>query len=640
MTFLKQSNKQLINQLQSDVDNLDSNEYTATFPLAIDGSKNFTVNLDSKQAALTTSSTVSMGTINFSQMTLISKEIQSVGTLHLNTSNVYFRDSLGSYKTLNNIFDGLRTDVDAKEASLTASSNLNRVGDDFRLIASPILTSMILAGTGDDAVFVKDPNGDLEIDPGDSQKLMIKESVDIEKHLTVNKKLTVEDPSKFKGVVTFDDSLDVTKITIFPETGDMNLIDGQGSSYSLDTRLTAIEAAGGTTYTAGTDIDITSGVISSTVDLSGKQDTLTTSSDIIGDTLDIDIDGSGESTLHKFKVGTVSGGGGDDFYVSHYDKFTSTDYAIRQNQNGFTTINCASGQGINMKVNDVDKIRVNVTGLGIGTTNPQAPLHVSGFKNGTIDVNDTNGGSEFGWTGENRYFWDDKNANVGVYIESNTVMNHLWVGYSITFSSDSRIKKDIVDIDDEIALTQLRGLRPKTYKYIDESRGTSTVIGYIAQDIAQDLPHAHSTGRGEVQNIHALATVNGDTLEFSDEVVLELDENGIIYPTLVVMGWDHHIKQEVQIVSQIDPHTLQISGTIERIDDNDTVFVVGQIVENFNRIKKDYISTVTTAAVQELDRQLTAEKAKTATLEAKVATLESEMATTIARLDALTYGYT
>jgi uncharacterized protein YceH (UPF0502 family) len=70
------------------------------------------------------------------------------------------------------------------------------------------------------------------------------------------------------------------------------------------------------------------------------------------------------------------------------------------------------------------------------------------------------------------------------------------------------------------------------------------------------------------------------------------------------------------------------------------VFVVGQIVENFNRIKKDYISTVTTAAVQELDRQLTAEKAKTATLEAKVATLESEMATTIARLDALTYGYT
>jgi hypothetical protein len=42
----------------------------------------------------------------------------------------------------------------------------------------------------------------------------------------------------------------------------------------------------------------------------------------------------------------------------------------------------------------------------------------------------------------------------------------LYVGTNILMSSDSRIKKDIMDIDDEIALTQIRKIKPKTYKYI------------------------------------------------------------------------------------------------------------------------------------------------------------------------------
>jgi hypothetical protein len=68
MPFLNQSNRQLIKQLQTDVDNIDTNEYTATFPLAIDGSNNITVNLDSRQPTLTTSTMASMGTLNFAQM--------------------------------------------------------------------------------------------------------------------------------------------------------------------------------------------------------------------------------------------------------------------------------------------------------------------------------------------------------------------------------------------------------------------------------------------------------------------------------------------------------------------------------------------------------------------------------------------
>ena len=58
------------------------------------------------------------------------------------------------------------------------------------------------------------------------------------------------------------------------------------------------------------------------------------------------------------------------------------------------------------------------------------------------------------------------------------------------------------------------------------------------------------------------------------------------------------------------------------------LFVYGQEVDDFVYIKKEAIWTVATSALQEVDRQLQAEKAK-------VATLETQLASVLARLDAL-----
>ena len=38
-------------------------------------------------------------------------------------------------------------------------------------------------------------------------------------------------------------------------------------------------------------------------------------------------------------------------------------------------------------------------------------------------------------------------------------------------SSDTRIKKEILDIEDDTALQMILAIEPKTYKYIDEKRG-------------------------------------------------------------------------------------------------------------------------------------------------------------------------
>jgi hypothetical protein len=58
------------------------------------------------------------------------------------------------------------------------------------------------------------------------------------------------------------------------------------------------------------------------------------------------------------------------------------------------------------------------------------------------------------------------------------------------------------------------------------------------------------------------------------------------------------------------------------------LFVYGQEVDDFLFVKKEAIWTVATSALQEVDRQLQAEKAK-------VATLETQLASVLARLDAL-----
>ena len=45
--------------------------------------------------------------------------------------------------------------------------------------------------------------------------------------------------------------------------------------------------------------------------------------------------------------------------------------------------------------------------------------------------------------------------------------------------SDERIKKDIVDVDDEDSLNKILLVQCKKYKYIDETKGTNFVTGFI-----------------------------------------------------------------------------------------------------------------------------------------------------------------
>ena len=92
---------------------------------------------------------------------------------------------------------------------------------------------------------------------------------------------------------------------------------------------------------------------------------------------------------------------------------------------------------------------------------------------------------------------------------------------------------------------------------------------------------------------------------------------------------------DITLTEVLDPNTIRVKEDItehtfvyDQEDDNGNVlegnyvYVYGQEIDDFVYLKKDAIWTVTTAALQEVDRQLQYERARNDALEARVTVLE------------------
>ena len=276
--------------------------------------------------------------------------------------------------------------------------------------------------------------------------------------------------------------------------------------------------------------------------------------------------------------------------------------------------------------------------VGIGTTTPTYPLEVTT--------------STFKSAFTHSFLLHYNNAIVSTNTVARDVSiyatNSIWTSQFLMVSSDERIKTNIQEIPDDNALSTLRLIQPKTYEYKEHIvRGNHTTYGFIAQQIKEVIPHAVSLHSKSIPNIYTIAEVSAineiyNVITFTDFDTANLDVSS---NSIVVMDMENK-EHEVTITDVIDSNSIRVDSDLSEwmgdvdasgniIDQGTKIFVYGQKVDDFHTLHKDAIFTVATAALQEVDRQLQAEKAKTVALETKVATMESQITDLLARVTAL-----
>ena len=156
------------------------------------------------------------------------------------------------------------------------------------------------------------------------------------------------------------------------------------------------------------------------------------------------------------------------------------------------------------------------------------------------------------------------------------------------------------------------------YGYKDKyENGNVKTIGYIAQQIKDVIPHAVSLCRQAIPNIlkPAFVYVEKDTIEF--KLRLPLDDDIILKSGSFLQVNLQDQNYEFELLSFSNESIIVAIGNenIDGVHDGTKAVIYGEVVDDFHCIDKSQIFTITTAAVQELDRQLEAEKAKTALLQ-------------------------
>lgn len=227
--------------------------------------------------------------------------------------------------------------------------------------------------------------------------------------------------------------------------------------------------------------------------------------------------------------------------------------------------------------------------VGIGTTSPLVPLHVTSSVNQYVNV----------------YGYLNQNQAQGAYT-ANT-----YVAYSIQADqrirapefnaiSDVRIKKGIAMLHSGKQLSDLNRLKVVNYAYVDQlANGTKQKTGFIAQEVEKVNPQFVNQSTDFIPSVFALAkstSVENEKLKITTEKPHGFAKGDEV--KFFVEGKKEVIKT---IESVDDSQNFIVKGWNEPTIN---LFIYGKKVSDFRAIDFDQITALSVAAIQELSKQV------------------------------------
>ena len=241
--------------------------------------------------------------------------------------------------------------------------------------------------------------------------------------------------------------------------------------------------------------------------------------------------------------------------------------------------------------NNSESMRIHNNGhIGIGTNTPKARLHVKGSY-----YNDAWVGSQ-----SRRYFvnstestgtTDYGSRHWGFYCEQDALFD-----YHLFIASDKRIKNNIIEINDDLALQKVRDISCCWYNYIDRvSRGDGRVLGFIAQQVKEHLPEAVTESEHFIPNEMKKIHTSWDGTKMSSNDIP--DVSGIRYRFYV----GNDISDNEKIIELVGDE----NNCFTFKEKWENVFCYGKEVDDFHTLDKNKLFALNFSATQELDKKVT-----------------------------------
>jgi len=259
----------------------------------------------------------------------------------------------------------------------------------------------------------------------------------------------------------------------------------------------------------------------------------------------------------------------------------------------------AFGYGSSAAFTETMRVKGNGN-VGIGNSNPVAPLHVSSYVPMTYYVHAT----------MDTISARNIRTNISTYVGA--IIDHRLRATAFDVSSDERIKNVIGKSDAVPDLATLMSIEVTDYKLKDTvNQGTKPQKKVIAQQVEKVFPQAVNQQTGVVPDIFKKASVKDGWIE----LVTDLKKG----ERVKVIS---EKSQEVHEVLEVEEGKFRC----DLVPDGALVFVYGREVSDMRAVDYDAIAMLNVSATQQIKKELDAVKIENAELKTQRAELKTQMA--------------